>query len=176
MHGTLHIYVLCHEHVVHGDNIDLVDALRLKLVVLFDVSWCLRMTRGREGSRHANLFRLRILSARKGRVRKKSSVCALSHTQNILEEEVKESKNGWGQDVDRGKAHIVRTNMFLPEGASVIGVVASASLTLSLSGSLSPGFTWVGARSAATWAWAVWAARFTTLATAEDILGVWRIV
>jgi hypothetical protein len=44
--------------------------------VLFDVSWCLRMTRGREGSRHANLFRLRSISLRKkrGEPRKRSSV------------------------------------------------------------------------------------------------------
>jgi hypothetical protein len=65
--------------------------------------------------------------------------------------------------------------MFLPEGASVIGLVASASLTVSFSGSLSPGFTWVVARSAATWAWAVWAAPFTRLATAEDITATARV-
>jgi hypothetical protein len=72
--------------------------------------------------------------------------------------------------MDRSRAHIVRTNMFLPEGASEIGLVASVSLTVSFIGSLSPGFTWVGARSSATWACAVWAAPFTRLATAEDIL------
>jgi len=89
-----------------------------------------------------------------------------------LEEEEKESKKGGsgGTWTKKAKAYIVRTNMFLPVGASVIGVVASVSFTVSFSGSLSPGFTWVGARSAATWAWAVWAAPFTRLATAEDIL------
>lgn len=90
-------------------------------------------------------------------------------------------RDGGGTWTERAKAHIVRTNMFLPEGASVIGLVASDSLTVSFSGSLSPGFTWVGARSVATWAWAVWAAPFTRLATAEDILyesgycGVWIV-
>lgn len=76
MRGPSPIYVLCHEHVVHADDVDLVNALRLELVVLFDVSWCLRMTRGREGSRHANLFRLRSISLRKkrGEPRKRSSV------------------------------------------------------------------------------------------------------
>jgi len=99
-------------------------------------------------------------------------IIVITYAKTNLEEEEKESKKGWGRDMDRAKAHIVRTNMFLPEGASVIGVVASVSLTASSSGSLSPGFTWVGARSAATWAWAVWAAAFTRLATAEDILYV----
>lgn len=51
-------YILCYEHVVHADDVDLVDPLRLELVVLFYVSRCLRMTRGREGSRHTNLFRV----------------------------------------------------------------------------------------------------------------------
>jgi hypothetical protein len=37
--------------------------------VLFDVSWYLRMTRGREGSRHANLFSVPYW-VRKGRARK----------------------------------------------------------------------------------------------------------
>jgi hypothetical protein len=179
MRGPSPKYVLCHEHVVHGDDVDLVNALRLEFVVLFDVSWCLRMTRGREGSRHANLSRwLRIYyrhlagqRSGKGERERKSSVCVLSDTQKKnLEEEEEESKKGWGRDMDRAKAHIVRTNMFLPEGASVIGLVASSSLTFSFSGSLSPGFTWVGARSAAAWAWAVCAARFTRVATAEDIL------
>jgi predicted benzoate:H+ symporter BenE len=81
-----------------------------------------------------------------------------------------------GRDIDRAKAHIVRTNMVLPEGASVIGLVASPSLTFSFRGSLSPGLTWVGARRAATWAWAVCAARFTMLATGADIFGVvWNV-
>ena len=77
MRGPSPIYVLCHEHVIHGDDVDLVNALRLEFVVLFDVSWCLRMTRGREGSRHANLFRLE-------RARKTSLVCSLLHTQKNL--------------------------------------------------------------------------------------------
>lgn len=162
------MYILCHEHVVHGDDVDLVNALCLELVVLFDISWCLRMTRGREGSRHANLFRLRIILARNGRARKKSSVCALSHTQKYFQKERKmDGSKTWSEPKS-----IVRTNMFLPEGASVIGLVASASLTFSPSGSLSPGFTCVRARSAAAWAWAVWAAPFMRVAMAEDILGV----
>ena len=53
--------ILCHEHVVHAEDVDLVNAPRLELVVLFDVSRCLRMTRGREGSRHTNLPRSRII-------------------------------------------------------------------------------------------------------------------
>lgn len=102
--------------------------------------------------------------------RKKSSVCTLSHVRkNVYRGKGKRKEMGAGHAQSQ-KAHIVRTNMFLPEGARVIGVVASASLTVSFSGSLSPGFTWVLARSAATWEWADWAAPFTRLATVEDIL------
>lgn len=46
---------LCHKYIVHGDNAYLIDAPRLELIVLLDVSWYLRAARGREGSRHANL-------------------------------------------------------------------------------------------------------------------------
>lgn len=74
MRGLSPKYVLCHEHVVHTYDVNLVNAIGLELVVIFDVSRRLRMTRGREGSRHANLYPLRILSARKGRARKKASV------------------------------------------------------------------------------------------------------
>lgn len=49
-------YALCHECVVHGDDVDLVDALRLELVVLLNVTGSLRAARGRERSRHANLL------------------------------------------------------------------------------------------------------------------------
>ena len=173
MRGPSPIYVLCHEHVVHADDVDLVNALRLELVVLFDVSWCLRMTRGREGSRHANLFWLRILLVRKTEEIVSLHVIIITYAKISLEERRREAKRDRGRDMDRAKAHIVRTNMFLPEGASVTGLVASSSLTVSFSGSLSPGFTWVDARSAATWAWAVWAAPFTRLATTEDILYRW---
>jgi hypothetical protein len=48
--------VLCHECVIDGDDVDLVDALRLELVVLLDVTRSLRAARGRERSRHANLL------------------------------------------------------------------------------------------------------------------------
>jgi len=48
--------VLCHECIIHGDDVDLVDALRLELVVLLDVSGRLRAARGRERPRHANLL------------------------------------------------------------------------------------------------------------------------
>lgn len=47
---------LCHEYVVYGDDVDLVDALRLELVILLDVSGRLRAARGRECPRHANLL------------------------------------------------------------------------------------------------------------------------
>ena len=47
--------VLCHEYVIHADDVDLVDALRLELVILLDVSRRLRMARRREGPRHADL-------------------------------------------------------------------------------------------------------------------------
>ena len=60
------LYVLCYEYIVHAHDVDFVNALRLELVVFFDVTWCLQMTRGRKGSRHANLYRLRILLERKG--------------------------------------------------------------------------------------------------------------
>ena len=99
----------------------------------------------------------------------KPSVCVL-YLLRKRRRKAKREGGGGGTWTERAKAHIVRTNMFLPVGASVIGLVASASLTVSFSGSLSPGFTWVGARSAATWACAVWAAPFTRLATAEDML------
>jgi hypothetical protein len=48
-------HALCHECIVHGEDVDLVDALCLELVVLVDISRCLRAARGREGPRHANL-------------------------------------------------------------------------------------------------------------------------
>ena len=176
MHGPTRKYVLCHEHVVHGDDVDLVNALRLEFVVLFDVSWCLRMTRGREGSRHANLSRLRIhyrQSAGQRRARKKEIVSLRIiryPKKNVLRKRRRKAKRDGGVTWTEPNVHIVRTNMFLPEGASVIGLVASSSLTFSFSGSLSPGFTWIGARSAAACACAVCAARFTRVATAEDIL------
>jgi hypothetical protein len=47
---------LCHECIVHGDDIDLVDALGLELVVLLDISGCLRTARRRECPRHAKLL------------------------------------------------------------------------------------------------------------------------
>ena len=47
---------LCHECVVHGDDVDLVDALRLEFVVLLDVSGRLGAACGRERPRHANLL------------------------------------------------------------------------------------------------------------------------
>ncbi len=56
MRGHVSTYVLYHIYVVHADDIDLIDAFRLELVVLFNVFWRLRMTRGRKGSRHANLL------------------------------------------------------------------------------------------------------------------------
>ena len=46
---------LCHECIIHGDDVYLVDALRLELIVLLDVSWHLQAARGREGPRHADL-------------------------------------------------------------------------------------------------------------------------
>jgi len=52
-HGQRH--ALCHECIVHGEDVDLVDALCLELVVLLDISRRLRAARGREGPRHANL-------------------------------------------------------------------------------------------------------------------------
>lgn len=48
--------VLCHEYVIHADDEDLVDALRLELVIFLDVSRRLRVARRRESPRHANLF------------------------------------------------------------------------------------------------------------------------
>ena len=48
--------VLCHEYVIHADDEDLVDALRLELVILLDVSRRLRVACRRESPRHANLF------------------------------------------------------------------------------------------------------------------------
>lgn len=62
----------------------------------------------------------------------------------------------------RAKAHIVRTNMFLPVGASVIGLAASSSLTVTLSGSFSPGFTWVAETRASACARAVPPTRLAT--------------
>lgn len=47
--------VLCHECIVHGDDVYLVDALRLEFIVLLDVSWHLQAARGRESPRHADL-------------------------------------------------------------------------------------------------------------------------
>ena len=48
--------VLCHEYVIHANDEDLVDALRLELVILLDVSRRLRVACRRESPRHANLF------------------------------------------------------------------------------------------------------------------------
>ena len=48
-------HALCHECIVNGEDVDLVDALCLELVVLLDISRRLRAARGREGPRHANL-------------------------------------------------------------------------------------------------------------------------
>ena len=46
---------LCHEYIVHGDDAYLIDAPRLELIVLFDVSRYLRAARGSESPRHADL-------------------------------------------------------------------------------------------------------------------------
>lgn len=51
-----HTDVLCNEYVVYGDDIDLVDTLRLELVVFLNVSRRLRGARRRKGSGYANLF------------------------------------------------------------------------------------------------------------------------
>jgi hypothetical protein len=48
-------HVLCHEEVVHGDNVNLMDALCLELVVLFDVSRRLQATSRCESPGHADL-------------------------------------------------------------------------------------------------------------------------
>jgi hypothetical protein len=48
--------VLCHENVIHADNVNFIDPLRLELVVLLDVSRRLRVARRRECPRHANLI------------------------------------------------------------------------------------------------------------------------
>jgi hypothetical protein len=50
-----HEGVLCHEYVIHADDEDLVDALRLELFILLDVSRRLRVARRCESSRDANL-------------------------------------------------------------------------------------------------------------------------
>ena len=83
----------------------------------------------------------------------------------------KKEEDERGRD-DEMKAEAGRgrhTNMVLPVGASVIGVVASVSLRVSFSGSLSPDFACCDARSAAAWAWAVLAAPVARLAMMEAI-------
>lgn len=114
--------VLCHEYVIHADDVDLVDALRLELVILLDVSRRLRMARRREGPRHADLQRY--FTCKTGKRRS-----ALAHRHH------RRKNNTWQE----GAVQSIRTIMVLPEGASLIGV-ASVSLTVSISGSLSPGF------------------------------------
>lgn len=74
-HIYAHRHVLCHEYVIHAKDVNLVDALRLELVVLFDVPRCLRMARGGESSRHADLFQC--IGGKNGKVRKRwSAFCA----------------------------------------------------------------------------------------------------
>ena len=45
----------CHEYVVHGDDVELIHALRLELAVLQNVSGCLRVAGGHECPWYANL-------------------------------------------------------------------------------------------------------------------------
>jgi len=88
---------------------------------------------------------------------------------NLRFKEKGEVEEGEKETVCGRDEEATRTNMFWPVGASLIGVVASVSFTVSFSGSLSPGWTWRAARRAATCAWAVLAALVAMLAMTEAI-------
>ena len=110
MRGPSPIYVLCHEHVVHANDVDLVNALRLELVVFFDVSRYLRMTRGCEGSRHANLFRLCIFNRRS--TKEIVSLHIITRTQKCLSRKRKVKRDGGGTCTEPKSAYCTHKYVF----------------------------------------------------------------
>lgn len=49
------VHLLCHEGIIDSEHIDVLDSLGLKLLVVLNVGWDMRITGSGEGSGYTNL-------------------------------------------------------------------------------------------------------------------------